>query len=399
MDKDQSLQGGGAQPKNTLPESTSPPRPYVQAETNFLRYPIASLDKHFKGSQLTFSHTFNDGTESSWRISGDQELGLAGELGAKIDLAITKLVYEARQKGGAPPRCIKTSFYEFAKLMGISLNGRSNAAMRKELLKLAATRIFSKRAFKKNGVKTEDDLVISKYEVFLRGTTLPDGTRSDGLVIWLGNFYYESLKVNFTKSINWDLAMALPPAASKIYQLLALRFGDRDNSDYVDFNYAELCKRVPIKIWTDKNIAKQKLKAFLGKLGAYLGKVEFFFERPPADWFVRIYPGSEAFKELKAVDGQRELFKNIPPAPRAQLHAPKQKEDLAELEKRIEQEEREHAAILAIIDSWPAQSKAAITSEATKRVTATGALVTELGIKCEIVQLYKERNGKVFTNG
>jgi len=311
---------------------------FVKTEVNFLQYPIGTLDKHYKGLSISYKEKIKEDLTIEWRIEGGGISGLPGPTAIELDNVISKLLQDkTRWINGEIPKWIKVPYYQLAKELGhISggrVDGRTNKRIKKDLRKIGIASIISKRAFKEKGKTKWGELIFSKYQsIALKGESVPHSSgvpeaegdeegRASMVYIVLSDIYWNSLKVNYTKPINYKFMMSLKSAVlQRVYQLLSLGFQTRMSNDKngiacLNYNYAEFCGRLPLKIWKSRYEAKRKLVPYLTKMmeRGYLKKFEFEFQRSQDRWFIRFYPGSIALEELEVIQGQRLLFDQVAP--------------------------------------------------------------------------------------
>lgn len=307
---------------------------FVKAEVNFLQYPIGSLDKRYKGNSITYEGVipYEQGNiEFKWTIGGGM-FGLPGPSAIELDNVINKLLQDPKRKiNGQVPKWIKTTYYELAKETHSGINGRVYNRLKNDLRKLATSSIVSKSAYYQKDKKIWGELIFNKYQaIALKDESLPEGVPESeanekgkaGMVyIVLSDIYWENLKTNYTKKINYDFMMKLENATfMRIYQLLSLGFQTRmikdiEERECLNYNYIEFCGRLPMKTWIEKRQAKLHLNRYLKKFieNGYLKSYVFEFEGQQERWFIRFYPGQKALEELDIIQGQRLLFDIIEP--------------------------------------------------------------------------------------
>lgn len=309
---------------------------YIKAEVNFLQFPIGTLDKKDSRKTITFVETISPENTITWRVIGSEEFGIPGPSAVDLDLAITKIIDDWYKKTREHNWYYKTSYYELCKHMGKDKGTYNYKIIDKDLKKLLTTTYLSYNAFKVKSRKTKKaeylkNKIIRKYSsLIIKGEPIPkevpevaltkeerESGLSESIYIILDPIYYLSLKNNYTKPINFEYIRNLPNIVHKrLYELLSLKLTTNKKQDpstgetYAEYNYIELCGRMPLKIWTTKSQATQKMKPYFETLlqGGYISRYEFIFGGEQGNWYIKFYPGFIANFELEKSMGQGFLF-------------------------------------------------------------------------------------------
>ena len=396
---------------------------FVNAEVNFLQYPIGTLDKFFKGNSITFKDTleYEGGkVERIWQVSGNAEFGFPGPTAVELDLAITKLISEKTPTGEPVRKWYKTSYEELAKYMGLTKTGPLFDYIKKDLYKLLGVLIVSKRTFKRIDQEQKwGELAFHKYDaVALKGESIPDQVdeeerkkskdgKAEQVYIVLSDIYLENLNAHYTKKINYELIKQLHGAkAKRIYSLLSYQFSnhmkpDPDGKECINYNYMELCGRMPMKVLQTRWQARQQLKKHLDQLvkQGYLEKYIFEFDGQPARWFIRFYPGKLARQEL-AFGEQLSLW-NTSAFKQKQLESEIEAEEQnkqqltmkSEAKKKEEENKRaeiRHQQYLTKFQALPTEEQERLRQQARENLLARGRkkeFILSLDIEYEIVEI------------
>jgi hypothetical protein len=410
---------------------------FTKAEVNFLQLPFGSLDQHFKGNEIIYKCSIpnqnGEYIDFEWSVTANSKFGFPGPTAIELDNAISKLFQDKnRRMNDQVPKWIKVPYYELAKEMGHTINGRTYARIKKDLRRLWGVGIVSKRAFYQKGQKKWGELMFNKYQaIALKDESIPAGVPESeanekgkaGMVyIVLGDIYWESLKNHYTKQINYDFMMSLGNATlERIYQLLSLGFQtrmtkDKEGKECLNYNYLEFCGRLPLKTWDEKFRAKFHLKRFLNKFveNKYLENYIFEFEREQERWFIRFYPGAKALEELEIISGQQTLFDHLEPQIKmieqekskakteallkSHQEAETKRADIA-TERKLEQD-AEDERWMTKFSKLPAPTKLKLETEAKEIAKTKSGIVTKLSIEIELIQLLKQRlqTAKVIYN-
>jgi len=389
---------------------------FINAEVNFLQYPIGTLDQHFKGSSIIFKDIleYKGGeVERIWQVSGNAEFGFPGPTAVELDMAITKLINEKTPKGEAVRKWYKTNYEELAEYMGLTKSGHLFDYIKKDLYKLFGAAIVSKKTFKQKGKEQRwGELAFHKYDaVAIKGESIPiqvdeeehkkskDG-KAEQVYIVLSDIYLENLNAHYTKKINYELVKQLHGIKLKrMYPLLSYQFSnhmklDPDGKKCINYNYMELCGRMPLKVWTIKKEVKRQLKKQLDSLlkYGYLEKYAFEFAEPVVDWYIRMYPGTLAKDEIDYCAGQLFLWNSIFNNPKQLETSASQLSDMfAQQQAEYEQDEKERAEWKSKLDLLPAEEKEELKQQAIKNQQANGQVVTNLGTDIEMMNIYKQQ--------
>jgi hypothetical protein len=252
-------------------------------------------------------------TKLSWKVSFNPEFGEAGQLAYRIEtLIINRRIDEA---GRPVPALIRLgSLSEICEELGINPSGANTNNLKRALQQNAGALITANLWYKgTDGTKNRLEATFTKYSVAFRGDELPNGEKSDGVVILLNEQYRRVLNRAGTRPLDFQYLKQLTPSAQRFYEIIsyqiyaALKYGYPEAkitySDYCaysgqprQFEAAEMNKRMykihqpHIKSGYINKVSYQKIRDAEGQL----------------DWVMSYVPGPRAIAEFERFN--RRLF-------------------------------------------------------------------------------------------
>jgi hypothetical protein len=170
-------------------------------------------------------------TKLSWRVSFNPDVGEAGQLAYRIEtLVINRRIDES---GRPAPTMIRLgSLSDICQELGINPSGANTNSIKRALQQNAGALITANLAYKStDGSKQKLEATFTKYSVAFRGDELPNGEKSDGVIILLNEQYRRVLNRAGTRPLDFQYLKELTPSAQRFYEIIsyqiyaALKYG------------------------------------------------------------------------------------------------------------------------------------------------------------------------------
>ncbi len=355
----------------------------IRTETAINQFPFYRLSKGREPIQIAIVTENKRGKVSTrWEVSANQKYGHPGSLAYKLDtLVINRLIDEMRPN---VPEVLKLgSLRDIA--TELNCGGDTNL-IKKALHQNASAYITADLFFQGNdGTEREFKFGATRYEVIFCGEKLPDGKRADAVYIVFHRSYREMLCQARTRPLDYGYLRELPPAAQRLYELIAPQIFSalKNDNPRAKYLYSEFCQRAPLTRYHEwEDVKKQLYKVHRPhRESGYLKAVEFE-ETVDAtgviDWVMWYTPGRKAKAEFKRfntkegrdLDRQRRQSLSLVEAKKAsgQSSAPARRpEDGAMIEKLIgfgvDEEraadlvERKRQSVALWAEAWPYQNQ------------------------------------------
>jgi len=208
-----------------------------------------------------------------FRVNPDPRYGLPGLFELEVMLMIYQLASEYLIKHGLVPEQFEIgSLSSFLRLMKRSADGRYIGMLKEGLKRLAATNCVSEGFFYS---KTKDIYVIESFQfisaVHIAGEDDHNGGRFEKTTVKLHPLIRDNLNAKFRTLINADFIRELKTDIAKPLCLhLSYRFylASLNKTSYWDTDYAWLCGRLGIRIYSEQWQATKQLKPALEELQA-----------------------------------------------------------------------------------------------------------------------------------
>ena len=150
------------------------------------------------------------------------------------------------------------------------------------------------------------DQVFSLYErIIFAGERLPDGTRAERNLLYLGTWYMESLNSLYVKPLDYRYYLGLhTPIARRLYELLGVKFYGVAENPYpvIRYRYSTLCRLLPVKRHDYRSRMQQQLEPAHEELmrGGFLDAAAYTPVPHRSDWYIGYRPGPKALAEIEA---------------------------------------------------------------------------------------------------
>jgi hypothetical protein len=245
-------------------------------------------------------------TKLSWTVSFNPGVGEAGQLAYRIEtLVINRRIDEA---GRPAPAMIRLgSLSDICQELGINPSGANSNSVKRALQQNAGALITANLAYKGiDGSKQKLEATFTKYSLAFRGDELPNGEKSDGVIILLNEQYRRVLNRAGTRPLDFLYLKELTPSAQRFYEIIsyqiyaALKYGYPEAkllySDYCAYSgqprqasAVEMNKRM-------YKIHQPHIKS------GYITKVSYQAVRDSegaSDWVMSYVPGPRALAEFE----------------------------------------------------------------------------------------------------
>jgi plasmid replication initiation protein len=232
----------------------------VPAEGNFEEHPYFRVgDRNASTGILTYENELRtrDGhiLRQSWTVRAAHGRGLPGRFDQDVYVALLQMI---DYKGLPEDGWLSFSLYELVELMGRSHSGRDYRQVRESLRKLAMTSIESNNAFYHRGWKEYiSDTFSLLSEVKLSDHEDPKGERTDRNRVLLSQYFVDSYKANYLKSIDVEFYWSLSsPIAKRLYRLVDKK---RNGRKLWEAELFSLKDRIPLSDYKYASKIKEKL--------------------------------------------------------------------------------------------------------------------------------------------
>jgi len=245
-------------------------------------------------------------TKLSWTVSFNPSVGEAGQLAYRIEtLIINRRIDEA---GRPVPTMIRLgSLSDVCHELGINPSGANTNSIKRALQQNAGALIAANLAYKgTDGGKQKLEATFTKYSVAFRGDELPNGEKSDGVIILLNEQYRRVLNRAGTRPLDFQYLKELTPSAQRFYEIIsyqiyaALKYGYPEArllySDYCAYSGQPRQASA-----VDMNKRMYKIHQPHIKSG-YITKVSYQATRDSegvTDWVMSYAPGPRAVAEFE----------------------------------------------------------------------------------------------------
>ena len=192
-------------------------------EMNLAVLPIAKLGRSDTRNSIEYYGTFTDKNgqkEMIWTVHGADKIGLPGELGERVLVA---LLYIAAQDGFENRR-MEFSLYQILQTLGLADGGRNYRGVEQSIAQIAGILVTSENAWVQKGKdgKLRRGRVSKGFHIIDDYTlwNLEDGEDRKSYVVW-GEKIWSNIKAGYIKSLDIDFYYSLrQPLARRLYRFL-----------------------------------------------------------------------------------------------------------------------------------------------------------------------------------
>ena len=266
--------------------------------------------------------------QSFWWVTPNSEYGIPGELAFKVDNfnvqpKIDEAVKKAREQGKKIGRYVVGGYLtDIAKQIGRGTSGEDLRQVRKAIKSNAASTIECNAVIRTNGDGGVEYLIgiFHPYDVYFRGSKLPDGTEVEKVIYALSDpFLQAANSQEFFKPVDIEYLKQLSDSGPQRWYLYmsGRLFGVLlHGGNYAKVRYSEYCEYHP-----------QKRHQYFSKMQTQMSNlhqkhVEFEYIEPPQyqetrdsndqkDWWIFYKPWTKARAEYQQ-NRQRRIPKSVP---------------------------------------------------------------------------------------
>ena len=285
----------------------------LRAEVNLLVFPFFALHnrevKRRKKTEFrTVARRGNQRVEILWKVTANTEYGYPGPFDKQVHRALEQILNEMELPIRNP---VTFSTYEICEKMGGRHGGWQYERIKQSLERVAATTIKAQGTFYRKGQKKWDSGVFHLYDVYFKGTTLPDGTIAQQNYLFLNELYLESINSRYVKPLDYKYYCSLNnPIAQRLYEILGVKLYGvyKQGRSNLKYKYSTLCQLIPITRQRYYSKAKEKLEPAHRKLVStgFIKEPVWEPTQSKSDWIISYEPGPRAIEEIERFKPQEE---------------------------------------------------------------------------------------------
>lgn len=243
-------------------------------------------------------------TKLSWKVSFNSDVGEAGQLAYRLE---TLIINRRLDDAGRPvPTMIRLgSLSDICQELGINPSGANSNSVKRALQQNAGALISANLSYKAtDGGRHKLEATFTKYSVAFRGDELPNGEKSDGVIILLNEQYRRVLNRAGTRPLDFQYLKELTPSAQRFYEIISFQMYAALKHGYPEakISYSDYCAysgqpRQTSAIEMNKRMYKIH-RPHLEK--GYIAKVTYHPSRDldgNPDWLMCYVPGPRAVHE------------------------------------------------------------------------------------------------------
>ncbi|MBA7529149.1 hypothetical protein ES705_21341 [subsurface metagenome] len=299
-------------------------------ETNFLKLAIFCVSRGDMGNRNKIEYSTKeedkDGSiiEKKWRVLKNSESGGSwpGAFARKTFLAMQQKIGEILGEEGFVENPIYFKMYDLCKRMGIATGG-SNPERIRDAIRLIQGLLFSSYGtyyIKSDGkylgsIKEESNFNLIYGTKFKERKTPSGKTVIEDNKVWFNESFLDNLNEWYVAKIDGSYAMGLPPLASRLYEIFDLWFfavrNKEDSPPFLQANYSNLCKQIPVLKRRYFSDAKIQFKSALDKLVKTEFLEKYHWSRvSKGNWLLKIWPGKRVNLEMAEKRRRYKRFQN-----------------------------------------------------------------------------------------
>jgi hypothetical protein len=288
------------------------PQEIIRSEVNFLNYPFFALSRTDAQKRMKIEYHTTVKREDKrldvyWKVSANPEYGYPRPFDRQVHKAIEYIISNL-------PRPIHNpvpigSLYRISQLLGLRDSGQVYRDIKTALQRIVATTIESKGTFSDKGRKRWREATFHLYDkVVFTGEDLPDGEVADTNYLFVDSWYLDNINARYVRPLDYTYYRSLhSPIASRLYELLGVKFYGMGNLPSIRYRYSTLCQLLPVKQQRYASDAKRNLHTAHQELinTGFLNNVEWDgIDAEKHDWYVSYYPGTRAKEEIQRFSKQ-----------------------------------------------------------------------------------------------
>jgi hypothetical protein len=281
------------------------PSETINSEVNFLTLPFFTVSRHDKRLRTEYRAIETRGDKRLdvyWKVSANSEYGYPRPFDRQVHKAIEYIISNL-------PRPIQNpvpigSLYRIAKLLGLRDSGQVYRDIKAALQRINATTIETNGTFYSKG---EQEFVVDQFHLYerivLQGKRLPNGKIADTNYVFLSSWYLDNINNRYVRPLDYTYYRSLQaPIASRLYELLGVKFYGMGKYPYIRYRYSNLCQLLPVTQYQRVSKAKEILNPAHEELRitGFFDRVEWGkIEGESRDWYVYYYAGTRAKEEIR----------------------------------------------------------------------------------------------------
>lgn len=295
----------------------------IKSEVNFLVFPFFALDKgKIKRTEVEYKDSIErDGKKLDilWNVSSNPKYGYPGPFDREVHRAVEQIITETLQEKRIVENPIPLgSLRHICKRMDVAEKGGNLKEIKQAFEKIVATTIKSEGTFYD---KRKKQWLSETYHLYIRfiekGKELEDGRIADTNYLFLDPFYIQSLNSFYIKPLDLKYLKILKTnIASRLYEIVGVRFYGLKDSPYAKYDYHELCQLLPLEpqneLWKAKSVFKKPHQELITT--GFFEKVEWPPRKTKTEWFIKYFPGPRAIEEIQQYQKQtKATLEQLPP--------------------------------------------------------------------------------------
>ena len=276
----------------------------LRKEKNFLQFPFFVLGKgrgldKIEVTDIVYDK-YDNKAEIYWSVIGSKKYGSPGLMEMKVNNYVERVIDRLPKPIENPIRV--GTFYEICKAIGKpTVSGSDIRDIKKAIKCIVSATIETKFTFwLKDSEEYYGEPVFHRYDMaFFTGDKMSDGGVADGVYVWLGEPYRQSINANYTVPIDYEYYETLSlPISKRLYEFYSLQFYPvfKKNLKVAKVRYSKLCKYAPLtrhKVFSYLNRQLgQTHKEFIDT--GFFKSVDIEKDKEGGDWLFSICPGKRA---------------------------------------------------------------------------------------------------------
>jgi hypothetical protein len=283
------------------------PQGLIRSEVNLLSFPFFALSRKDaqKRMMTEYRTTLKRGEERldvSWLVSANPRYGYPRPFDRQVHRAIEQIISEMKPPIQNPIPI--GSLYRIAQLLNLQRSGRLYNNIKAAIQRIVTTSIESKGTYYDKGRRRWREATFHLYDkVVFTGEELYNGEVADDNYLVLDSWYLDNINSRYVRPLDYTYYRTLhSPIASRLYELLGVKFYGMGKYPYIRYRYSNLCKLLPLTQYQRVSKAKEILNPAHDELirTGFFANVEWdTIQGEKHDWYVSYYPGTRAKEEIQ----------------------------------------------------------------------------------------------------
>ncbi len=236
--------------------------------------------------------------ELQWSVDYSTAVGAPGQLAYRLDSWVIKRRLDRLRK--PIPRLIEIG--DLRKIARELNHGGDTNAVRRAFDQNASTFIRAKVTYKTaDNQEATLEGYFSRYNVFYRGHSLPEGRRAETVYISLNDPYYDLVREGKDRPLDLAYQRSLSPSAQRVYEIISPRIfaALRNSRSTARIRYSDYCQYAAQKPQSSRSRMQAQMAAVHRphRESGYIAEV--VYRRSPGpegnlDWIIEYTPGDRA---------------------------------------------------------------------------------------------------------